>query len=225
MNDFASAQRIVCHFSCGAASAVATKLTLTDHADANVLIVNAFIEEEHPDNRRFAEDCERWFGRSITVLRDEKYGASTLECWKRKRYIKGAYAAPCSFELKRNLLDRFAVPNDIHVLGYTIEETDRYDAFLDANNGMKIQVPLIERNLSKADCLALLSVQVLNSRRCTGWAMTTRTASDARKAATVTGTRSAVTSQIGSIRLQTFRKPSDREPTSYATGAPESASG
>ena len=48
--------RMVCQFSCGAASAIATKLTLANHAD--VLIVNAFLEEEHPDNRRFLKDCE-----------------------------------------------------------------------------------------------------------------------------------------------------------------------
>jgi hypothetical protein len=149
-------QRIVCHFSCGAASAVATKLTIAGHPNDDVVIVNAFIEEEHPDNRRFASDCERWFGKSITVLRDEKYGASTLECWKRKRYIAGRYAAPCSFELKRNLMDKFHQPNDVHVLGYTAEEVDRYDAFVDANNAMRVSVPLIERHISKGDCLAII---------------------------------------------------------------------
>lgn len=148
--------RIVCHFSCGAASAVATKLVLADHPKDDVVIVNAFIVEEHEDNRRFLSDCERWFDHPIAVLRDEKYGASTLECWKKKRYIKGAYAAPCSFELKRNLLDKFSLPDDLHVLGYTCEEIDRYDAFIDAHNDKSISVPLIEKSLSKSDCLAMV---------------------------------------------------------------------
>jgi hypothetical protein len=65
------ARRIVAQFSCGAASAVATKLALAQHGD-NCVILNAFLLEEHQDNRRFAADCERWFGRSITVLRDER---------------------------------------------------------------------------------------------------------------------------------------------------------
>lgn len=69
----ATDERIVCNFSCGAASAVATKLTLAQHPDA--LIVNAFVAEEHPDNRRFLADCEAWFGRPVTVLRDVRYGA------------------------------------------------------------------------------------------------------------------------------------------------------
>jgi len=73
MNDL---PRIVCHFSCGAASAVATKLILAEYDPAQVVIFNAFIQEEHADNRRFLADCEKWFKHPVTVLRDEKYGAS-----------------------------------------------------------------------------------------------------------------------------------------------------
>ena len=64
--------RVVCQFSCGAASAVATKLALAQYGETNeVEIINAFIAEEDDDNRRFLADCERWFGRTVTVLRDE----------------------------------------------------------------------------------------------------------------------------------------------------------
>ena len=64
--------RIVCQFSCGAASAVATKLALAEYgATHDVQIINAFLANEHEDNRRFALDCEAWFGRPVTVLRDE----------------------------------------------------------------------------------------------------------------------------------------------------------
>ena len=69
--------RYVCQFSCGAASAVATKLILAEQDHNDVVIVNAFLVEEHPDNRRFLADCETWFGHPVTVLRDETYGAST----------------------------------------------------------------------------------------------------------------------------------------------------
>jgi len=40
--------------------------------------VNAFVTKEHRDNRRFLADCERYLGRSVTVLRDKKYGANRL---------------------------------------------------------------------------------------------------------------------------------------------------
>ena len=96
--------RIVCQFSCGAASAVATKLTIANYGHDGLVIVNVFIQEEHPDNRRFLADCEKWFEHPITVLRNDKYNASTHEIWKRKRYIIGHHKAPCSAELKRDLM-------------------------------------------------------------------------------------------------------------------------
>lgn len=135
---------------------MATKLTLAEHDPATVVILNAFIQEEDTDNRRFLADCERWFEHPITVLRDDKYGASTHEVWSRRRYIKGRYGAPCSKELKRELLNGFARPDDIYVLGFTSEEEDRLNEFIDANNDRKVIVPLIDKNLSKADCLAIV---------------------------------------------------------------------
>ena len=56
--------RIVCQFSCGAASAVATKLALAEYGSTHdVHIINAFLANEHEDSRRFLADCEAWFGR------------------------------------------------------------------------------------------------------------------------------------------------------------------
>lgn len=150
--------RIVCHFSCGAASAVATKLAIHEYGHDRILIINAFIEEEHEDNRRFAADCEKWFEHPITVLQDEKYGASTMEVWRRKRFIKGEHGAPCSSALKRELLNAIAEVNDLNIVGYTCEEEDRFCDFIKHGHAepYKVRAPLIERNLSKSDCLAMV---------------------------------------------------------------------
>lgn len=154
-NGSLSPSRVVGHFSCGAASAVAMKLALAEYGP-EIVICNAFVAEEHEDNRRFLGDCEVWFGGEVIVLRDQKYGASTHEVWRRKRYIKGIYGAPCSKALKREVLEPLMLPNDIHVLGYTAEEQDRFDRFLDANNGIHARAILIEKSLTKADCLAIV---------------------------------------------------------------------
>jgi hypothetical protein len=42
--------RMICNFSCGAASAVATKLTISEYPADKVLIINAFVKEEHADD-------------------------------------------------------------------------------------------------------------------------------------------------------------------------------
>lgn len=150
-------ERIICQFSCGAASAVATKLVLAQFGDTrDIHIINAFIKEEHPDNRRFLADCETWFGRPVTVLQDEKYGASAFEVFRKKRYMKGLRGAPCSKALKRDVLDAYKLPGDVMVLGYTIEEQDRLDQFIDANNDKQVIAPLIERGLTKSDCLGMI---------------------------------------------------------------------
>ena len=146
--------RYICQFSCGAASAVATKLTLAQHSDA--LILNALVKEEHPDNRRFLADCEKWFGKAITVMQNEMYGASIIEVFRRKRFMKSRYGAPCTTELKRKLLQSVEQPGDVLVFGFTSEEQDRFDDFQERNPERPAVAPLIERGLGKKDCLAML---------------------------------------------------------------------
>lgn len=153
-----STSRIVCQFSCGAASAVTTKLVLAQYDDTHdVRIINAFLKEEHEDNRRFAADCELWFGRQINVLRDEKYGASTVEVFRKKQYLKGPMGAPCSRALKRDVLDQFKLPSDVIAFGYTMEEMDRLDDFRERNPDLHVIAPLIDAGLSKEDCKAMVS--------------------------------------------------------------------
>lgn len=150
--------RIFCNFSCGAASAVATKLTLAKYPRERVVIVNAFLAQEHPDNRRFLKDCEAWFDHPITVLRDTKYGASPKALWKAKGFMASQHGAPCSATFKRELLDAIRTPDDTVVLGYTADRLDvaRFERFFDPGSNKPPEVPLIERGLTKADCLAIV---------------------------------------------------------------------
>lgn len=149
--------RIVAQFSCGAASAVATKLALAQYgATHDVQILNAFLMEEHEDNRRFAADCQGWFGQPINVLRDEKYGASTIQVFKRRQYMKGPMGAPCSRALKRDMLDAWKQPGDIMVFGYTAEEDWRLEDFRERNPDRPVIAPLIDAGLGKEDCKAMI---------------------------------------------------------------------
>lgn len=149
-------ERIVCWFSCGAASAVATKLAIAENA-GKLPVVVAYTEvvEEHSDNKRFLADCEKWFGQKIVILGNDYYQRSIYETFKTSAMnIKGA--APCTRVLKKQVRERFEQVGDRQVFGYTAEEQQRYDRFIDANNNVNIWVPLIERGLGKEDCLAML---------------------------------------------------------------------
>jgi len=119
-------------------------------------VVNAYLANEHPDNRRFLADCETWFGRAVTVLRDEKYGADIIEVFKRVQYIKGPNGASCTARLKRGLLRTIEQPGDILVLGYTAEEQHRLDDWLENWPDRPIATPLIDRGLTKEDCKAMV---------------------------------------------------------------------
>jgi len=149
--------RIICWFSCGAASAVATKLAITQNAGQLPLVV-AYTEvvEEHPDNKRFLSECEKWFGVPITILKNEKYNGSIYEVFRKERFLVGPYGAACTRLLKKEVRKKFEQPGDIQVFGYTVEEQGRVDRFIDANNEVKISTPLIDRGLTKSDCLAML---------------------------------------------------------------------
>ena len=149
-------KRIVCWFSCGAASAVATKIAIAENAGKLPLII-AYTEviEEHPDNKRFLADCEKWFGQEIIILGNDKYKRSIYETFKTSAMnIKGS--APCTQRLKKQVRIKFELPTDRQVFGYTAEEQNRLNRFIDANNDVDIWTPLIDKGLGKEDCLAML---------------------------------------------------------------------
>ena len=143
--------RKVSWFSCGAASAIATKLSSPD--------VIAYCEtgSEHEDNKRFMADCEKWFKQPITLLSTPKF-KDTWEVWEKRKYISGIAGAPCTGELKVKPRLAFEMPDDIHIFGYTADSSDvsRAKAMGEHWPNLKTEFPLIERGLTKAACFAML---------------------------------------------------------------------
>jgi hypothetical protein len=148
--------RTIAWFSCGAASAVATKLALAESKNP-VEIIYCHVKEEHPDNLRFKNDCEKWFGQEIKVIQNDKYNGSIYEVFQKNKYIVGVAGAPCTRLLKKEMRLKYEQPGDIQVFGYTYEEQDRVDRFIDANNDVKLWSILIEKSLTKNDCLAIIN--------------------------------------------------------------------
>jgi hypothetical protein len=121
-----------------------------------VQVLNAFLQQEHPDNQRFLADCERWFGRPVVQLRDQKFGADIVQVFRQRRFIKGPKGAPCSRELKRKLLDEWRQPDDVIVLGMDAEEEDRWEDWVIRNPEVPAIAPLITAGLTKDDCKAMV---------------------------------------------------------------------
>jgi hypothetical protein len=134
---------------------VATKIAISE-SKTPVEVVYCHVKEEHPDNMRFLKDCEAWFGQPITILEDEKYHGSIYEVFLKRKYIVGVQGAPCTMFLKKEVRKRYEKPGDVQVFGYTAEEEDRVERFMDANNDVKLWSVLVEKGLTKQDCLAIV---------------------------------------------------------------------
>ena len=144
--------RTVAWFSAGAASAVATKLTL---GEGECVIAYTDPGAEHPDNERFLTDCEEWFGQKVLRLKSKRY-ADTWQVFEERRFLNSPRGALCTTEMKKMVRQDFQRPDDIQVFGYTSEESHRADRFRTQNPEVDLRCPLIERSLTKDDCLALI---------------------------------------------------------------------
>lgn len=142
-------------FSCGAASAVAAKLGVEAYGDRCEVVYCDTMASEHEDNRRFFEDVQRWIERPITVIRSAKY-ATIDDVFERRKYMSGVAGAICTTELKKLPREAFQHPDDVHVFGYTAEEGGRAEDFEGRNPSLKVDWILIERNITKDRCLAML---------------------------------------------------------------------
>ena len=148
--------RTVGWFSCGDASAVACAIALKERPET--AIVRIVITAEHSDNDRFAADCARWYGQDIVCLASTAY-ADPWAVWEKRRYIAGIKGAPCTTELKKAVRFKFQRADDVHVMGYTVDELNRVERFRKENPEIDCWFPLVEHGLKKADCHALIRAQ------------------------------------------------------------------
>lgn len=152
----AGVPRVICWFSCGDASAVATALALKQYrAVHEVVVARIVIPSEHPDNDRFADECAEWFGQEMVNLRSTEY-KDTWDVWEKRRYIAGIAGAPCTANLKKAVRYEFQRPTDIHIFGYAADEKRRAEEFRKTNFDLTLDYPLIGAQLTKADCHGLV---------------------------------------------------------------------
>lgn len=151
--------RIVFWFSAGTASAVNTKLGLAKYrATHETAVARCIVPEEHPDNDRFARECETWFDHPILNLKSTEY-ESCEAVWRKRRYMAGVKGAPCTIEMKKAV--RWAFEESWHPdsqgFGYTAEEGGRAEQFRQQNPEIDLVTMLIQKGLTKQDCHAMVS--------------------------------------------------------------------
>jgi 3'-phosphoadenosine 5'-phosphosulfate sulfotransferase (PAPS reductase)/FAD synthetase len=150
-------KRVVSWFSCGATSAIATKLTIEKYKDIYPIVI-AYCDtgSEHPDNKRFLKDCEKWYGQEITILKNPKFN-DIYDVFADAKFIANKQGARCSLELKKTVRQNFEdVEFDLQIFGFDLNEKRRAKNFKKNNPLVMTEFPLIDNNISKSDCILQL---------------------------------------------------------------------
>lgn len=155
-----SGKNIVVWFSCGAPSAVASKLIVDKYGvENNITIVNNPVDEEDEDNRRFLRDVSDWVGLPIIPATNPLYNTTSAEViWDEVRYMSGIKGAPCTRILKKEARYHYESTHhiDFHVLGYAYDEQHRHKRFIENERENVIPI-LIDEKITKAECFELVT--------------------------------------------------------------------
>lgn len=92
-------------------------------------------------------------GREILVLKSKKY-KDIWDVFEKRRFLASPNGALCTVELKKYVRRDFELPDDVQVFGFDSGEKSRAERFTGNNPEVAVWFPLIERGLSKQDCLA-----------------------------------------------------------------------
>ncbi len=149
-------QRLVCWFSCGATSAVATKMALENFPELEPHVVYCATHSEHPDNERFLADCEKWYGLTIERIGSVKY-RDIWHVFEETRYLVGVTGARCTAELKRKPREVYQQSGDVQVFGFDKVEAQRAFKFQRNNPEMNIETPLLDAGYTKQRCITVIA--------------------------------------------------------------------
>lgn len=141
-------------FSCGVASATATKMAVEKYPHCEVLYCDTFAYE-HVDNMRFLRDVENWIGKKIKIIRSKKY-ADIYDVFDRTGWLIGPSGARCTTELKRKVRKAYQQEGDVHLFGLTSDEEKRIDKFEDDNYEIELEWILRDASITKNDCYRIV---------------------------------------------------------------------
>ncbi len=148
--------RRVVWFSCGAASAVAAHITVTEYENVSVVYCDV-MSTEHPDNQRFFNDVAEWIGQPIERVASDRY-ADINAVFEGRKYLAGVKGAPCTVEMKKRPRHAYERPDDIHIFGFTADEHARIATFEERNPELLVEWVLADRSLTKADCMGRIQM-------------------------------------------------------------------
>lgn len=149
---------IICWFSAGVTSAVATKLTVDKYDDVSIVYFET--GNHHEDNLRFLRDCEKWYGRKIEIIQNPRF-KNIEDVFRHRKFINSPYGAPCTKYLKKEMRMKYEkehyFTNQVFGFEYTKREVKRAKLFSKNYPRTNAIYPLIELELDKKDCISILA--------------------------------------------------------------------
>lgn len=147
---------VICWFSAGITSAVATWYALRENDNCRVIFIKT--GQEQADSFRFLKECEKHFDHEIEIYRSPKY-SSAFDVWERTKYLNGVGGARCTLELKKKV--RYWLEDEIvewkaQVFGFDANEQKRALRFSEQNPKAKGLYPLIDHLLTKEECAGIV---------------------------------------------------------------------
>ena len=151
-----SEKKIIGWFSCGVTSAIACKLLLKKYENVEFYYTDTGSQDD--DSIRFLHDCENWYGKKITILRNEKY-SNHFDVIEKNRMINNNHYFPCTHELKKKV--RYELEEKLgswsgQVWGFSLEEKLRAKRMKEQYPDMNPVFPLIDVGLTKQNCVHIL---------------------------------------------------------------------
>lgn len=148
--------KIICWWSGGITSAVACKLAIEKYGKSNCEIIMLDTGNEHVDTYRFLQDCEKWYGLPIKLLKSNNY-KDIQETWYKHKSLNTATGAICSYMLKRRVREKWEKENeyDHQIFGFEFDKKEKNRAkSLKLNHPhTKPLFPLIEAKMDKSACI------------------------------------------------------------------------
>lgn len=145
-------ERVICWFSHGAASAVATILAFEEYGAENCIAVCQDTRSEHEDNERFRRDFTDVTGIEVEVISSKKY-RDIWDVFEKTRWLVGPAGARCTPEMKRLVAEEYLnFFDDLEVLGYTSDEGGRLSRWQKNNEERFIDPILVRKGYDKARC-------------------------------------------------------------------------
>lgn len=157
---------VVGYWSAGITSAVACKVGLSLYDNVRLIYIET--GKAHPDNNRFKEQCENWYGVEIETRQNTKGYKNPIDVARRERYINGPDGAKCTKVLKKDV--RFSIEEEYEpslfnndelvgqIFGYEFEkkQVNRAIRLIQQYPESKPLFPLIEKGITKNQCAGLL---------------------------------------------------------------------